>query len=474
MRPLPQTNMGQMNNHEPSATHLDQWLRSDARRFLPQAVLADGVAMGPYHVLGLLGRGGNAEVYRAISDDGTIVALKVPLHRDDATSVERFRREIRLLRELHHQALPRLVDSGESDGLPWMAMEELFPCESPRSPRAVARHLVALCEGLDRLHARGLVHRDIKPANILCRADGSPVLIDFGLVKEAAKAAPFPTTNSPLSVADGHAVGHGTPGWAAPEQFSGDDISPAADVYALGMLALDCFHGEPPRSWRPLLLRATSPVPSHRHPDAAAFARAIRRRNVPVAAWLFGLLVVGIAMGTMSFRAAHERRGQDNAASTYPHVLNYVSNLAEHMGFAPAGWLTSSDDPWEVDPDIPGAIRSHYKGGNSSSVLSIPVEGPARVTVRYRRHFVGNALLGDDPRPRSSFTILDGENSLFLDEEGDADASKPLGEERTEVLDISEGFHRLKFIYHHSGIGYIDQFSGVRTLSLTIDAVTTP
>ena len=461
-----------MNNHNPSAANLDQWLRSNGQGCLPQTILADDAIIGPYRILGLLGRGGNAEVYRAAANDGSVVALKVPRHRDDAASIERFRREIRLLREQPHHAFPRLLDSGESDGLPWMAMEELFPCERPRTARAVARHLAALCEGLNHLHALGLVHRDIKPANILCRADGSPVLIDFGLVKEAAKTAPFPATTAPLSVADGHAVGHGTPGWAAPEQFSGGNISPAADVYALGMLALDCFHGEPPRSWRPLLLRATSPIPSHRYHDAAAFARAIRRRRLPAIIWTVCLLMAGIAVGAMAIRASLERRGRDNAAVTDSDVLNYVSNLAEHMGFAPAGWLTSSDCPWEIDPDIPGAIRSCY-GGISDSVLSIPVDGPVRVTIRYRRHFAGNAILGkDDSRPHSYFSILNGEHTVFLDAEGDADSSSPLGEECTAVVDIPEGFHRLRFIYHHSGVGYIDQFSGVRIVSLRIAPAT--
>ena len=470
--------MGQMNTNKSNATNLDLWLRNEGSGCLTANIVSDGATVGPYHVLGLLGRGGNAEVYRAVADDGTVVALKVPRQRDNATAVDRFRHEVRVLKEQSDRVFPRLVDSGEADGLPWMAMEELFPCERPRTPRAVARYLAMLCKGLERLHTHGLVHRDIKPSNILCRADGSPVLIDFGLVKEATRAAPFPASSAPLSVAaDGRAVGHGTPGWAAPEQFTGDDITPAADVYALGMLALDCFQGEPPRSWRPILLRATAPIPSHRYPDAAAFARAIRRRHLPIFGRATGVLLLCAALCAASvavlrsFTAPADAQKAEvpSARNLYPNprVQNTAPHLAQRLGFPGDGWLTSSDWPWEIDPEIPGAVRSSYHD-HSYSALSVPVDGPARVTVRYRRHFAGDKILGKDPRPRAFFAILDGDETVFLDREGDADASNPLGEECTAVLNLSASFHRLRFVYHHSGTGYTDQFSGVRIVALEI------
>ena len=140
------------------------------------------------------------------------------------------------------------------------------------------------------------------------------------------------------------------------------------------------------------------------------------------------------------------------------------------MGWPPDGWLTSPDKPWEIDPDIDGAIRSSGFGGISTSVLSIPVKGPSRVFLRYRRHFAGNAILPkDDPGSGSFFTVLDGEEVLFLDDEGDADADEPLGEERTATLALADGYHRLKFLYQHNGTGYIDQFNGVRIVSLRLE-----
>lgn len=515
-----------MNLSQDDLAQLDDWLRRRGPDCLGGRVLEDGADFGPFQVLGLLGRGGSAEVCRAVErESGAVVALKVP-HRGDRAGAERFRREARLLSEHPHPALPRLVASGEEDGIPWLALEELRPGDLPASPRAVTRFLLALCEGLAHLHSLGLVHRDVKPENILYRAGGQPVLIDLGLVKDAAGPAPFPE-RAPLSVVGSRAVGFGTPGYAAPEQFTAGEVSPAADVYALGMLALRCFGGRPPLCWRSVLRRATAPLPADRYPAAAAFARALRRRRLPAFAATAAVAVLAlagfaawfpssatetpapqpIAPATPASRPASpdatpapasEPRPVSPAVTSAPRpeapaategetpaprpegnlppsssVLYPATALAERLGLPSGGWLTSSDYPWEADPDDPSGIRSGISGGVGASVLSIPVEGPARVSFRYFRHFPGKKLLGDrDSRP-SAFFVLDGKTALLFDPEGDKNYTDQRGEPCDASFDLPAGHHRLRFVYRHGGTGYIDHFNGVRLRDLKIERMDT-
>lgn len=263
----------------PDTKYLAGWFARHRSAGRSARRLADGERFAGWEVLGLLGRGGSGEVYRARSADGAVVALKV-LRADRSDLAARMRREAEVLAAHPHPALPRLLSSGEEKGLPYLVLEKLAPRDLPSRDRDVARLMLALCDGVAHLHRLGFVHRDIKPGNLLFRADGSPVLIDLGLVKDLAEEEAAPTGDSP-SVVSGAAVGVGTPGYSAPEQFAGGKITPSADVYALGMLADACFSHRPPRCWRALLSRATSALEAERPASAAAFARAVRRRHLP-------------------------------------------------------------------------------------------------------------------------------------------------------------------------------------------------
>ena len=136
-------------------------------------------------------------------------------------------------------------------------MELLEPMDLPSDDRSVAKFLLDVCMAVRTLHVHGFVHRDIKPQNIMRRKNGDCVLIDFGLAKKFAAGEPI-LGGASVTVMNGRAVGAGTPRYAAPEQFNGGDISPAADIHALGILANECFDGRPPRVWERIIGKANN------------------------------------------------------------------------------------------------------------------------------------------------------------------------------------------------------------------------
>ena len=206
--------------------------------------------VGPYRVIREIGRGGMGAVYLAERDDGEFrqaVALKLirgGLHDAelDERIVRRFREERQILASLQHPRIARLVDGGITGGLPWFAMEHVDGsaidryCDDHRlGIDARLRLFCDVCEAVHFAHQSLVVHRDLKPSNILVTAVGAVKLLDFGIAKVVAE-----TTGT--STADG---GSGltrtgerllTPAYASPEQIRGRPISPATDVYSLGVL----------------------------------------------------------------------------------------------------------------------------------------------------------------------------------------------------------------------------------------------
>lgn len=269
------------------------------------ASFPDGETFGDWRVTAFIGKGGAGEVYRVEHATlGMAAALKVYVPRTgedascDAAARARFVRETGFLAKNACPAFPRFLGSGERNGRPWYAMELLESRDLPSRDGDVARFLLCVADGVRHLHSLGLVHRDIKPGNILwrggtrSRASAEPVLTDFGLLKDMS-VVPVPAAN-PLSVIEGKAVAVGTPRYAAPEQLNGGEVTPSADIYALGMLANECFGGKPPRVWARLIRRATAAIPAQRYPSVDSFVKSVRYRHL--ARRIFGSLVVTVAL----------------------------------------------------------------------------------------------------------------------------------------------------------------------------------
>ncbi|SER89677.1 Serine/threonine protein kinase [Lentzea xinjiangensis] len=253
------------------------------------------VLAGRYRLLDTIGIGGMAEVYRA--EDTVLdreVAVKVFRPGWDDTAKRRFEAEVRTLAGLSHPGLVPVHDAGTGDDTPFLVMrlvegrtlrEEI--AGGPLPVQRVRRLGAELAEALAHVHAQGVVHRDVKPSNILLDAHDRPYLADFGL-------AHLPGTTR-LTRADQMV---GTAAYLAPEQVRGTDVDYPSDIYALGLVLLECLtarreypgseveaalarlHRSPaipedlPVDLVDLLTSMTASAPDQR-PDAAGCARAL-------------------------------------------------------------------------------------------------------------------------------------------------------------------------------------------------------
>jgi serine/threonine protein kinase len=254
---------------------------------------------GRYVVDELLGRGGMAEVYRAQDTEADrCVALKV-LRGVGPHDARRFRSEVDVLARLDHPGLVRLCGSGTHDGVPYLVLDlaggptlahELAAGPLPEERAVAVAQEVA--EALSHAHRIGVVHRDVKPSNVLCDEGGHARLADFGIARLAG---------APSLTRTGQMVG--SIPYLAPEQVEGGEVGPPADVYALGLVLIECLTGRPcypggqvdaavarlhrppavpdgTPQWLGVLLTAMTERSPDRRPAAAEVAEALRQQDV--------------------------------------------------------------------------------------------------------------------------------------------------------------------------------------------------
>lgn len=209
--------------------------------------MSGGLAsLGRYRLGEILGQGGMALVYRA--RDGELnrpVAIKLladNLAMDEAFR-RRFLREARLAARLAHPNVVQVYDMGAVDGRPYIVMEyvegETLAAVLERRGRIPAREAAELalqvCAGLQHAHEAGLVHRDVKPQNILVCANGTLKIADFGIARSAHETRLTEIGNV-----------LGTAAYLAPEQAAGEEVTAAADIYALGVVFYELLTGRRP------------------------------------------------------------------------------------------------------------------------------------------------------------------------------------------------------------------------------------
>jgi hypothetical protein len=209
----------------------------DGARFIPGSVIADR-----YRIVGLLGKGGMGEVYRA--DDLKLyqpVALKFlpDFLEHDGAVLARFHREARIARQISHPNVCRVFDIGEVDGQHFISMEYVDGEDLKSLLRRIGRLpsdkaieiARQICAGLAVAHENGVLHRDLKPANVMLDGRGRARITDFGLAGIAEDI-------------DREELRAGTPAYMAPEQISGKEVTTKSDIYSLGLVLYELFTGK--------------------------------------------------------------------------------------------------------------------------------------------------------------------------------------------------------------------------------------
>ncbi len=402
------------------------------------------VVDGRYRVLSRLARGGMATVYEALDTrlDRT-VALKVmnPALAEDPDFVSRFRREARAAAQLAHPHVVAVYDQGETDGIPYLAMEyvpgrtlrDVLREHGPLTPEQALTVIDPVLEALAAAHDAGFVHRDVKPENILISDDGRVKVTDFGLARAVTNVT---------SATQGMLIG--TVAYLSPEHVERGVADGRSDVYGAGICLFEMVTGQvpfaaenpltvayqhvnsdvpPPSSVRPgvppdvdaLVARATRRDPDLRYPDARSFLADVRRvrRELPPPRPLTtaptdtlvvpaGLLPAGSGAATPAprppatppptSRAAPRRRRRGRG-----WAIAIVLLLLAVAGAAAAGWyLAAGPGKTVVVPGILGLDRATAEAELTAVDLTLTV-----ASEEYSETVDKGLIISADPEPGS-------------------------------------------------------------------------
>lgn len=301
--------------------------------------LIAGQRLGQYEIVDRIAKGGMATIYLARQTSmGRDVAIKVlpPILLHDDTFLERFNREVEIISRLQHPHILPVYDYGEYEGLPYIVMAYLrggtladkINSQGPIPLPEVVRIVNQVADALDYAHSKGIIHRDFKPSNVLLDEQGNTYLADFGLAK---------MTESTMHIT-GTAI-LGTPTYMAPEQAGPGDLTPAADVYALGVAVFQMLTGrvpyDAPTPVQVLMAHATQPIPDIRRvrmdlPDethkviAQAMAKSVEQRYATPGT-LATALAYALGAATKELRDTQEaQRAESQEALVMTNMLGQV------------------------------------------------------------------------------------------------------------------------------------------------------
>ena len=213
----------------------------------PRDELATGSTFaGRYQIIEELGKGGMGHVYKVFDREvNAKIALKLikPDVAADRGTIERFRNELRMARDISHKHICRMYDLGREGRLYYITMEYV-PGEDLKAMIRMSGRLGIgttvtlarqLCEGLAEAHRRGIVHRDLKPSNVMIDRDGQVRILDFGIARSIRTKG---LTEAGVII--------GTPEYMSPEQVEGGEVDARSDLYSLGIILYECLVGRVP------------------------------------------------------------------------------------------------------------------------------------------------------------------------------------------------------------------------------------
>lgn len=347
-----------------------------------------------YELRDVVGHGGMAEVYRAwdrVLDREVAVKLLRGIS-GTPTDRTRFTEEARMLGRLSHPGLVTVLDASMTGDQPYLVMElvrgpNLADCcrGVALEPRRVAAIGAQLADALGYAHSAGIVHRDLKPENVLLAKDDRALLTDFGIARLMSEAARLTATGTTV----------GTAAYLAPEQVRGQEVTPATDVYSLGLVLLEALTGQrayqgspteaalarlttppaiPPQlapGWQHLLRAMTALEPAHR-PTTGQIAATLHHPAGdadPVAGTATAVLQVPNADD-----APTQAIASDTAYLPQPQVPQAPRRLTALPGSLAQGWrwiaasvaaaalvlfvvvLTVGNDPGDTETEIPPGV----------------------------------------------------------------------------------------------------------------------